>query len=163
MFNIIHEEISIPYCFILVTWWYWTPTIRSKNYWDNRINAPLTPNSMLCEWLTRENLTHFFQHWSWWQGGRPTYFKMAKNVKSLNSIFARDCSDEQGGKSWWDGATPPPPRSHFLDIRKNPPPVLHDVLPLLCAREWRWRLYSLAHVLFTCINFAPWMKRLPLV
>jgi hypothetical protein len=35
-------------------------TIRSKNYWDNRINAPLTPNSMMCEWLKRENSTHFF-------------------------------------------------------------------------------------------------------
>jgi hypothetical protein len=42
-----------------------SPTIRSKNYWDNRINALLTPNSMLCEWLKRENSTHFSQHWSW--------------------------------------------------------------------------------------------------
>jgi hypothetical protein len=66
-----------------------SPTIRSKNYWDNRINALLNPNSMLCEWLKRENSTHFSQHWSWGQG-RPTYFKMAKNVKSL-IIFARDC------------------------------------------------------------------------
>jgi hypothetical protein len=26
---------------------------------------PLTPNSVLCEWLKRENSTHFFQRWSW--------------------------------------------------------------------------------------------------
>jgi hypothetical protein len=148
MFNIIHEEISIPYCFILVTWWYWTPTIRSKNYWDNRINAPLTPNSMLCEWLTRENLTHFFQHWSWWQGGRPTYFKMAKNVKSLNSIFARDCSDEQGGKSWWDGATPLHPVPTFSTFVK-----IHNKLRLLASSAPPTFWNGFPPLLVKCIDF----------
>jgi hypothetical protein len=35
-------------------------TIRSKSYWDKRTNAPLTPNSMLCGWLKRENSTRFY-------------------------------------------------------------------------------------------------------
>jgi hypothetical protein len=69
---------------------YFSPSIRSKSYWDNRINAPLIPNSMLCGWLKREHLTHFFQHWSWGQGGGRRTLKWPKNVKSL-IIFARDC------------------------------------------------------------------------
>jgi hypothetical protein len=50
-------------------------------YWDNPINAPLTPNSMLCEWLKRENSTHFFQHWSWGQGGGQRTLKWPKKWK----------------------------------------------------------------------------------
>jgi hypothetical protein len=51
--------------------------------------TPLTPNSMLCEWLKRENSTNFFQHWSWGQeGGRRTlkWPKMWKVSLLLHAI-----------------------------------------------------------------------------
>jgi hypothetical protein len=69
-------------------------TTRSKNYWDNRINAPLTPNSMLCEWLKRGNSTHSFQHWSWGQGGGRRTLKWPKMWKV--SLFVHAIV--------WDGA-----------------------------------------------------------
>ena len=55
---------------------------------------PPSPNWMLCECLKRGNSTHFFQHWSWGQGGGRTHFiiwsKTWKFFKKI--IFPRDCS-----------------------------------------------------------------------
>ena len=65
------------------------PTIRSKKYWDKRINAP-SPPIQCCVNDWKEKIQPTFSNIDHGGRGRPTYFKMAKNVKSL-IIFARDC------------------------------------------------------------------------
>jgi hypothetical protein len=68
------------------------PTIRSKNYWDNRQPHKFPPHPQFnVVWMTeKRKFNPLFPTLIMRAGGRPTYFKMAKNVKSL-IIFARDC------------------------------------------------------------------------
>ena len=65
-------------------------TIRSKNYWDKRLNAPLTPQFNVV-WMTEKTkFNPLFPTLIIGGGGRPTYLKMPKKAKSL-IIFAPDC------------------------------------------------------------------------